>query len=269
MKGNLLWLVYKKLRPALGIPFAFVLISGAFLGILNLQIITLAFGLFFIDLFGNFYNDYCDFAEDVRNKRKDKFTTCGVIRQKTTLHISIGMIITGFIILFNTHTFFLLFGILLAFLLFAYSHKALRLKGKLFGYAMSFPYFILPLLIAFVFDTHTKNALALGLFFYFQCMYVLCQKDSTDTKDESNLFISKGWNLSFKITTFFAVLSNVSLLYLSTTNISLLPAWILNTFAKAGNLKHIRVRTITRNQRSNYILAEFLSHYLFVVCILI
>ncbi len=262
-------MVYRKLRPALGIPFAFVLMSGAFLGVINFQIIIFAFGLFFIDLFGNFYNDYCDFAEDIRNKRKDKFTTCGVMGQKTTLHISIGMVITGFLILLNTHTPFLLFGILLAFLLFAYSHKALRLKGKLFGYAMSFPYFILPLLIAFVFDIHTKNALALGLFFYLQCLYILCQKDSTDTKDDSNLFLSKGWNLSFKITTFFAILSNVLLLYLSTTNTILLLAWILNTFAKVSNLKHIMFRTITRKQRSNYILTEFLSHYMFIVCVLI
>lgn len=257
-----MWLVYRKLRPAVGIPVAFVIISGAFLGSVNIHLILVALGFMFIDLFGNFYNDYTDYAEDVRNERKDKFTTLGLISRNTALHISIILAFAGFAFLYGAGSMPLALGILLAFLLFLYSNRLVRLKGKLIGYAMSFPYFILPLLIAYNAGKPVIDFLPLAFFFYFQCIYILCQKDSTDTKDDGNLFINTGWAKSFAITCIFAAASLLSLFYLSFLYPVVLLAFILNLAAKTGNLYHIGRRSITRKQRSNYMLADFISHYL-------
>jgi len=255
--------MYRKLRPAFGIPLAFVLMTGIFLNVLNTLLIMTALGFFFIDLFGNFYNDYWDFAEDVKNKRKDKFTTCGILSAKKVLCLSMIFASVGILFLLFTNMSLIFLGVFYTFLLFIYSHNRVRLKGKVVGYCIvSFPYFLLPLAISISNGLPTTNALPLSAFFYFQCIYILCQKDSTDTNDVDNVFIKNGWYQSFKITTFFGVLSSITLLLITFFNPVILFMWIFNLIAKTMNLFHIGQKTITRSKRGGFILMEFISHYL-------
>jgi 4-hydroxybenzoate polyprenyltransferase len=264
--SEVFWLIYRKTRPALGIPFAFVLMSFAFFGIFNLQMIITAFGFFFIDLFGNFYNDHCDFREDVENGRMDKFTTSGVIDIKTAMRVSIIFALSGIGLLLLTSLSLLALGVFYAFLLFAYSYKGIRLKGKISGYALvSSPYIFLPVIIAEIYGFPLFDALFLSLFFYFQCMYILSQKDSTDTKDRENLFTKNGWKKSSNMVTLFAALSSVSLLSVSVYFFPLVLVWILNLFSKLLNVNKIRKNTITRSERSRFVLVEFLTPYLFAL----
>lgn len=260
---KIMWLTYRKLRPAVGIPAAFTLMSGFIMGVVNPQLVVAALGLLFIDLFGNFYNDYWDFKEDVRGKRKDKFTTSGVMSRNGALTVSAVSAAIGFcLLLFSTPALFAL-GLALFLLLLLYSHEAVRFKGKLWGYLMSFPYFFLPFAVTYGSEVSSPLMLfPLSFFFYFQCIYILCQKDSTDMKDESNLFLNSGWEKSVRVTEVFAALSFLSLMSLSLLNPLIILACIPSTIAKMKNLNHIRRRTITKERRGNFMLVEFASHYI-------
>lgn len=263
MIGKLLWLTYRKLRPAFGIPFAFVLMAGAFFGILGSELLLVALGFLFIDLFGNFYNDYWDFVEDKENKRRDKFTTLGFVSPRISLYISFVLAAIGiFFLLHGTPSLFSV-GISYLFLLLIYSHKKIRLKGRLAGYALvSSPFFILPLAIASSYGLTAVSALPLSLFFFSQCIYILCQKDSTDLKDKNNIFISYGCKKAFKVTALFAALSSLSLFLIASLYPVLFLAWCLNLVSKTMNLDHIWRNSITKEKRSNFVLLEFISHYL-------
>ena len=77
MRGELsftriLFLIYKIVRAPLGLSFAFVLMYGIFTGNFSSLLLLVAFGLFLTELFAAIYNDYCDYSEDIRNKRTDK-----------------------------------------------------------------------------------------------------------------------------------------------------------------------------------------------------
>lgn len=262
MKGGVAWLTYRKLRPALGIPFAFVLMSGFFLGTLGSGTLIAAAGLMLVDLFGNFYNDYADFADDSRSGRKDKFTTSGSISRKSSLRISILFLAGGMCVLAFSGAVMLALGGLLAFLLFAYSHPALRLKGKVSGYAaVSLPYFLLPLAMAQSGGLHLLVALPLSAFFYMQCIYILCQKDSTDTWEKDSIFVKNGWERSYAATFYAAVLSSASMLFISLLNFFFVFPLLLGAVAKAANLRAIKGRNVNRKSRGNFVLMEFISHY--------
>ena len=266
MKRKILWLMYRKLRPAFGIPLAFVLMTGIFLNVLNTLLIMTALGFFFIDLFGNFYNDYWDFAEDVKNNRKDKFTTCGILSAKKVLCLSMIFASVGILFLLFTNMSLIFLGVFYTFLLFIYSHNRVRLKGKVVGYCIvSFPYFLLPIVISHTQEIPILNALPLSLFFYFQCAYILCQKDSTEMKEYDNLFTNKGWKKSSEITIFFGICSSTFLLFLCLLNPILILVWLFNGFSKFLNLDNIRKRTITTHQRRRYVLMEFMTPYFYLV----
>ncbi|MBU0530058.1 MAG: hypothetical protein KKC05_00115, partial [Nanoarchaeota archaeon] len=47
-----------------------------------------ALGLFLIELFAAIYNDYCDYEEDVRNKRTDKIILAGLFSRNNMRNIS-------------------------------------------------------------------------------------------------------------------------------------------------------------------------------------
>ena len=266
MNRKILWLLYRKLRPALGIPFAFTIMSGVFLDVFSYNILFIALGFLFMDMFGNFYNDYWDYPEDMRNRRKDKLTTCGFISVKTALRTSIIFAIIGSIFLMSANMLLLSLGILYVFILFAYSHERVRLKGKVIGYnTVAFPFFLLPILIANANGISLLTSLPLALFFFFQYSYILCQKDSTDTKDKTNLFLSHGRKRSTYISGFFASLASMSLLSISFMSVALVLLWAFNLFSKTYNLNRIRLGTITRSLRSNLILVEFVTPYLYAL----
>jgi 4-hydroxybenzoate polyprenyltransferase len=263
MNGKIAWLMYRKLRPALGIPFAFVIMSGVFLGVFSHTILVMAVGFLFIDLFGNFYNDYWDYPEDKRNKRLDKLTTCGFISVRTAFWLSWLFASIGLLFLLFTDVLFFMLGALYAFILFLYSHESVRLKGSVAGYnIVAFPFFLLPLLMAYVNGISLAAGIPLALFFFLQYSYILCQKDSTDRKDKTNLFIAKGWKKSVMITAAFAAGASLALLLVSSTPL-LLAAWMLNASAKACNIYSIGRGTITRPLRSNLMLLEFAAPYMF------
>lgn len=266
MNRKLLWLVYRKLRPPLGIPFAFTIMSGVFLGVFSYDIVLIAFGFLFIDLFGNFYNDYWDYPEDMRNKRYDKLTTCGFISLKSAFWISVIFAFIGIFFLMLVNMFLLFLGLLYIFILFAYSHESVRLKGTVIGYSIvAFPLFLLPIFIANVNSISPFMALPLAFFFFSQYNYILCQKDSTDPEDKTNLFLVHGRKKSSSIVAFFAVLSSLALLSMSFMSVALLLLWAFNLFSKAYNINRIMLGTITRSLRSNLILVEFLTPYLFAL----
>jgi 4-hydroxybenzoate polyprenyltransferase len=265
-KAKVLWLIYRKLRPALGISFAFILMSGIFFGAFNFQLIVTAFGFLFIEVFGNFYNDCCDFSEDMRNKRKDKFTTSGLIGTETALSLSILFASIGLFLLVHTSISLMLLGILYVFLLFIYSHRSVRLKGKVFGYAIvSSPFFLLPIIMANMHELPLPSSVPLSLFFYFQCMYLLCQKDSTDPKDRKNIFQLHGWERSSNIIMFFGVSASLSLLFLCIFNPILIFVWMFNAVSKIFNIDNIRRKTVTRKTRSRFVLLEFVTPYLYSI----
>ena len=239
------------------------------MGFFNTNLLLVALGFLFIDFFGNFYNDYWDFEEDVKNKRKDKFTTSGIISKKATLNLSVLFALMGILVLFNTVLLIAILGTIYLFSLFLYSHKWIRLKGKVIGYMIiSFPFLILPSVLAHAYDLVSQTVLPLSIFFFTQYTYILCQKDSTDIKEKNNIFVSQGWEESSNITAFFALLASLSLFLLSLNFIPLIFIWFLNLSSKFLNLNKIRHKTITRLERSKLIFIEFLTHYLIVAMVL-
>jgi hypothetical protein len=151
-------------------------------------------------------------------------------------------------------------GMALALLLFLYSHPAVRLKGKLWGYMMSFPYFFLPVAMALQAGAPVIAALPLGLFFYMQCIYILCQKDATDIGEKDNIF-GENHKRAYQATLLFATISSLSLLVVVLGAPYVAAGFTLSVFSKGLNLRGIRQRTLSRPQRSRNALMEFASHY--------
>jgi len=263
-KAVVLWLIYRKLRPALGISVAFILLSGVFLGVFNMSLVMAALGFFFIELFGAFYNDYSDFPEDIRNNRKDKFTTCRIISTKTCLDWSVIFAMVGFVFLFFTNYLLMFLGIFYLFLMYLYSNKKVHLKGRISGYLiLSSPFLLLPPFVAVMNGSPLLMALPLSLFFFLQYMYILCQKDSTDPADKKNPFKTCGWKRATGIATLFAVSASIPLLFICIQNPYLIIVWAFNVTIKFTNLYHISKRTITRSLRGRIILLEYLTPYIY------
>jgi len=265
-RPNLLYLIYRRLRPVFGIPLGFILMYGAYTGNLTPVLLLAGFGFLLMHLFGDFYNDYWDYDEDIRNDRVDKFTTLGLLNRHQMRSLSFLIAPIALIALLFTNVWVSLIGIYYLIVLTAYSHPGIHLKGHVGGYStLSSVYLFLPMTLNSLTLTELSiSGIIFALFFFFQFVYILCQKDSTDTKDSTNLFIDKGWRKSSAITLIFATLSSIFLLGISITSIGLLSVWGINAYSKILNAGKIWKREITRELRSKLILIEFLTPYLYV-----
>ncbi len=230
------------------------------------NLFTAAFGFLFLALFGDFYNDYWDYDEDIRNKRKDKFTTSGFLAKEQVKDISYILAAAGIITLWFINLLIFVLGLYYIALLIAYSHPSIRLKGSIKGYmTLASFFFLLPLSLIFTLNTTSLLFAALfGLFFFSQYTYILCQKDSTDTRDNKNLYLSHGWKRSTKVTALFGALSSITLLLISFVNPYFIFIWLLNLFAKMLNISKILRMTVTRKQRGRIVLLEFVTPYMFL-----
>ncbi|MBI4020410.1 MAG: UbiA family prenyltransferase [Candidatus Aenigmarchaeota archaeon] len=262
-----LYILYKRVRPGFGVPFAFIAMYGLFTGVLSPALLLAALGFLLLEVYGGLYNDYWDYDEDVRNGRKDKFTTSGMMSRGQARNASLGLAAASLALLSFTNAIVFILGAYYAALFIGYSHPAIRLKGSVIGYmTLSSMFLLLPFGLDMLLGaTSGPHTLLFGSFFFFQCVYILCQKDSTDMKDTRNLFTSHGWPRSTKITAAFGALASASLLALSVFNAYFLLVWLLNTLAKYYNVNSIQTRTITREKRYRLVLAEFLTPYLYAV----
>ena len=109
--GRKLFLIYKIVRAPLGLSFAFVLMYGTFAGNLSAPLLLAAFGSFLVELFAAIYNDYCDYKEDVRNKRTDKMILAGLLSRNQMKNIYFLIAAAALVSLWFTNFFILLFGI--------------------------------------------------------------------------------------------------------------------------------------------------------------
>lgn len=258
------YMLYRKMRAPFGIPFGFTLMYAAYGGGLTQELLFAGLGLFWIEVFAGMYNDYWDIDEDLRNGRRDKFTTSGVFNRKQMWFLSYVSGLLGLLILSKTNFPVFLTGLYYFLLFIGYSHPRIRLKGWVGGYAiLSSMYLFFP----FALNTMTHRSSQLDVIFagfcFSQFMYILCQKDSTDPKDDSNLFIVRGWKASTHLTFAFALSSSLLLLALSLALTSLLLVWGFNLLVKTANIYAIHSRKITRGLRSKLVLMEFLTPLMF------
>ena len=262
MKG-LYWRVYRRVRIGFAI-MGFIIMYSMSTGLFNIGIFTAALSVFFGELFGALYNDYCDIEEDKKNKRNDKLTVSKTMDLDQTKRLAVLM--ASFCIITAIISSFLVFAIIYIIMAWAYSNPKIRLKSyNIKGYfALSLSWFFIPIYLGFVYrDGILVIDVLLGSFFFFQYLYLLCQKDSTDLRDRTNLFVEKGWRLATTTCSILAFLSSMSLLFISMSNILLVILWALNASVKSFQLKSMFQRTMTRNKRSKLVLMEFLTPYLY------
>lgn len=261
-----IYLVYRRLRPALGLPLGFILMYGTYTGSLNPSILIAGIGFFFMHLFGDFYNDYWDFEIDIKNNRMDKFTTIGLLKRYQIMNLSLLNSFLALVFLAFTNIWIFILGIYYLVLLICYSNPKVHLKGHITGYlALASMFLFLPIALNSLSTTELSLfSLIFALFFFTQFMYILCQKDSTDINDEINIFINEGWRQSSVITLILATLGSLLFLVICTSSTWLISLWLINVFSKILNVNKIWKKEITRELRSKLILLEFLTPYLYV-----
>jgi len=259
---SLMWLIYRRTR--VGIAFAgFILMYAFYTGLFGINMVLVALSVFFAELFGACYNDSQDFKEDVRNNRRDKLTIIRAFTPFQMMFVSIAMLLGSLITALLSG--FLLLAVMYLFMAWAYSYPKIRLKSHhIFGYAIiASTWLIIPLYLGFFFrGLVTPADILFSLFFFLQYLYLLSQKDSTDRKDDVNLFIKKGWGGAVEICSILALLSSMMLLALSLPRILLVLIWGLNLSVKIIHIEKIYVRSISRESRSNFTLMEFLTPYI-------
>jgi 4-hydroxybenzoate polyprenyltransferase len=263
---RVLWLIYKRLRTAFGVSLGFILIYGAYTGNLTLSLLPIALGFWCIHVYGDCYNDFEDYEQDIKNNRKDKWTTTGLLTREQMRNFSFFMCFFGLVFLWFTNFNVFLLGLLYSTTLFCYSNPKIHLKlYDFYGYVIvAFPLLLLPITL----NTFFHRGFSLSdLFFTFFCfsqyVYLYCQKDSTDLKDETNLFLKRGWKNATFICVGFAILASSLLLTMSFFSIVLLLVWGVHVFSKSVNLYKIYKKKITRKLRARLILVEFLTPYLY------
>ncbi len=265
------WLVYRRTRPSLGTALGFMLMFSFVSGGFGKEILLSAVGLFLIHLFGDCYNDCYDTHEDARNRRADKLILSGSVSVGGMKAASVALALAGLLVLAFVPA-MLIPGMWCLLLGFAYSHPSVRLKRfSLFTYMLGGTVWAIaiPTLSMTLEGGLTQAAAALSAFAFFQYVYILCQKDSTDGKDTANLFLSMGRRVSSLVTIMFGAGSSAALLVLTASNPLLLPVWAVNLASKALNVSRIRSGKITRKERSNYILVEFLTPYAYFLSVLL
>lgn len=265
---KIIWFIYRKIRPALGLALGQVLMYYFFNDVKQ-NILFLVVGIFFVHLFGDIYNDYWDYDDDINNNRKDKLTL--FLPKKFLKRISLLILTLGLLLLYISNmNIFILFS-LYAVLLTLYSHPIVRLKRyDIYGYMLTvFPWFLFPFFMdKFLLQETTVTTYLFAIYFFSQWMYILCQKDSTDTMDSTNLFLKRGWSLASSFCILFAAASSFSLLALSLTTLLKL-IWFFNLSVKIINLKLIFQQKIGRKTRGLLVLMEFITPYLFVIAYLL
>lgn len=267
MTGKMLWAGYRRIRTSLGLAFGLILMYGAYNNILGYKLFLAASGFMLLHLFGDCYNDYWDYEEDIRNKRKDKLTTNNFLKRGQIRSISFLILLLGLALLGFTNRYLFLTGAAYSLLLLAYSHPFMRLKKyDLAGYALTeSPWLAVPLLLGTFFSIpYHETTLMFSLFFFFQYMYMLCQKDSTDLNDETNLFKRRGWRAASLYCIFFALLSSFALFFISASSMPLAFVWLMSTGVKMKNTGMIYRKKIERDVRGRIVLVEFLVPYLYV-----
>jgi len=254
-------LVFKRIRPAIGCA-GYVLITAAFAGLFNLQVILFMLSFALIYVAADLYNDYSDYHEDLRNERTDKLTVSGIVSPENMKRMSFVVCAVS-LLLSSWNPALLLFTIFSGLVFYSYSDHRIRLKKyTVKGYvvfALVFP--LLPFAIPYAFSVAPLplvTALALALYLFSQIMYILCQKDSTDKKDDINLFIKHGHSKSVNYCALFAFLSAAPLVFLSLNALPLLAVAGANAALKAANVLHISTGA-TREFRSRIMLFEHLT----------
>lgn len=256
---KILLICIKRTRPAIGSVFGFTLMYAAMTGVFSIELLSMAIIFALTYLFIDIYNDYWDFEEDVKNGRTEKITVSGLLPRESVKNLYRGMLILALTLATLTNVFAFAYVVYVALIGFAYSHPKVRLKNHdFFGYIivctlhLAIP-FIVDLSMGRQFGTAT---LLFGLFFFAQFNYILCQKDSTDFRDKTNLFIKRGWNTAAAICFGYASLASGILLAASIGSPVLLLFWGMNTFlAKAPNLYFMAAKALERDTR--YILIGF------------
>jgi 4-hydroxybenzoate polyprenyltransferase len=267
------FLVYRIVRAPLGLSFGFVIMYGAFISNFSPALLLSALALFLTELFGAVYNDFCDHEEDMRNKKTDKMILSGMLSRQRMLHIAVAVAAAALVISAAASAFVLMLAVYCLVIYAFYSNPKVRLKGHLSGYAVSASLF---LFFPFALDVtlhrvYSISTVVFALFFFFQVMYILCQKDSTDPRDKKNLFVTNGWSFGFASAAFFGTLASASLLFAAAGSGSVSPpvaaVWLFNAFSKGYNLERIFSRKITRSMRHVLVLFEFLTPYLYALAV--
>ena len=270
-RPSVAYLVYRRLRPALGLPFGFIVMYGAYTGNLDVHLLLAGLGFVFIEVMGGWYNDYWDYEEDIQNGRRDKFTTAGYLSRRQMRDLSFAAAGIGLLFLLFTNLTVLSLGIYYVILFIGYSNPKIRLKGHVPGYLiLSTAFLLLPAALNTLFARQTTARDAyFTLFCFFQFTYILCQKDATDLKDKNkNLFLDNDWNTASFYCTAFAVLASAGLLASSPTP-AIFIVWTCNALTKTANLTEIWKKKLTRKLRSRLILLEFLTPYLYAIALLL
>ena len=267
---RLLYLALKRAKPALALV-GFILMHAALTNSFSTTSVVIALSLGLAYLFGDMYNDYWDVEEDIRNERKEKLTVAGILTREQMKKASFMVLGAGLVLglLIDFSVFFI--GLLLGVLLIAYSHPAIRLKKyNVVGYALlGVPFFMMPFAVEQHFSIDFNlNTYFFGLFFFSQYTYILCQKDSTDLRDDvgTNLFLKKGWSNATLITALFALLSSVFMFLVSMSSIILSIIAVLNfIFLKLGNIYLIFTKSINRKLRFKITTLDFVTPFLMFV----
>lgn len=262
------YLIYKRIRAGLGITLGFILMYGAITSNLNYNLVMIGIGFFLIHLFGDMYNDCCDYREDIRNGRKEKLTVSGFFSTEKMKTVSFLILASGLLLLLLINIMLFPIGLFCAMLLFSYSNPKIRFKKKnwvfyLLSTIIAWPIIILTLGIFFS-ENFTLKLGVFSAFCTFQFFYMLCQKDSTDRKDETNLFLEKKWIFAWTICAISSVIV-LSCLFLISTSTFFLAPFLINFAAKTINLVKIKNKTITRTLRSKIVLLEFATPYIYMI----
>jgi 4-hydroxybenzoate polyprenyltransferase len=231
------------------------------------MLLFVGFGFAFIDIFSGTYNDYQDYELDLRNKRKDKWIIAGLVTRKQMLYISLVFLFFGLDFLYLTNFSVLFLGIVYSILMWGYSYPSIPLKRNISTYMLlASIYLILPYLLTTLFNrSFTVFDFFFGLFCFSQSMYLYSQKDSTDLKDHTNIFLQKGWRIASLLCILFGIFTSMSLFVLSFLTASSLFVWGINSFLKFYLMKSIYKGNITKKYRDRIVLFEFLTPYLYVL----
>ena len=263
------WLLYKRLRTGIGVTLGFAVMYGAYTRTIFTDFwawLPIALGFWFIHIHGDLFNDYYDYEEDKRNKRTDKWTTNGLVSKRGILRLSVAVALTGLAVLATINIYVFLTGLAFALTSILYSHPALRAKRfELNGYLLiTLPIFLFPVAWNTAFGRpFSAQDLLVGLFFGFHYLYLCCQKDSTDPRDCTNIFIRHGWQTASLVCIAFGVIASALFLSVATT-LALFAVWTQNVVSKIVNLRAIYTKNVSRSMRARIILSEFATPYLYL-----
>lgn len=263
-KTHILYLLYRRLRVGLGI-LGFILMYGALTDNFSAALLKIGAGFALIELFGAFYNDYQDFELDARSARKDKWTTSGLVTKTQMRNIAGATVLGGIWLLQGTSTGIILLGAGYALALFAYSYPGLPLGRNIPTYIILSALYLLliPAMVTMFQKSLAFPEIYLTMFCFFQSIYILSQKDSTDTTDNTNIFL-RNWNVASLTCAISAIFSLSFLFLLSSFRAPLMLFWGVNLLSKWYLVSKIIGKELTSTKRSRIMLIEFLTPYAYI-----